>query len=523
MKGARLKMSKLNKVISLILAIMMVMTLIPLDNTAYASSINMDTTTAPLVRGVGTTNGWGLYGDPNGYRISVYYAAMKGYESDGKPHYAWGETDSNGKALSFPVGQSMDFRANGIPSNPSYWGIKNIYEYTTMGTTKFVNKSFKQGIDAYKYTLIANGSVETSKISKAEEEYINTFKALGDAYKEEGFPELANFLDGMGHLTSENIGIPAYVKGGNTVRDGSFIRGYFSNPFVLNMISYYTKPDGSSYGLWSADDFIYGRYKGGGVGTAYEHPQGQYKIYVEPLYYGMYDGLYTTMSWREMLVEDRQYKTNTTITNALLRAVDTANGMFLQTGEKTLKFPLDNYMGKLLDDGQKATLFNRTAAADGMSYVNGTVRPNYVDDKFASNYLGLGVLTSPSIASIKPTGKLVSSFVKIVGVNADGSLKYEQIGETTVEPAIINDSGYIENIEFVKDTKEGKAIINDIITSPKDLVPVDAKKVDWTGNLPKTDTDEIELSARDISHYWFGIVTANEVFEKEVKDKIVDC
>ena len=97
---------------------------------------------------------------------------------------------------------------------------------------------------------------------------------------------------------------------------------------------------------------------------------------------------------------------------------------------------------------------------------------------------------------LKPVDYVVETFVKIIGVNPDGSLKFEKLKASEVREAEFDEKGAVK-IDEVKELEEGTAYLDTIITSPKNLAK-DNTDIDWTGNLPKTSKEKIEPTAEDI-------------------------
>jgi len=117
------------------------------------------------------------------------------------------------------------------------------------------------------------------------------------------------------------------------------------------------------------------------------------------------------------------------------------------------------------------------------------------------NSLGVGVFTSPNIVP-ENEAILAITYVKVVGINADGSLKYEQIKQEVV-PAELDENGKVLNIKEVIDIEEGTAYLNDMVTSPKDLTEGNIK---WEKDLPESDIGVIEPNANDVWRYNLGIL-----------------
>ncbi len=111
---------------------------------------------------------------------------------------------------------------------------------------------------------------------------------------------------------------------------------------------------------------------------------------------------------------------------------------------------------------------------------------------------------------------VVETYVKIAGVTEDGEVVYEEFAPTTERAGEIDErTGYLVLDGATKRLDGGIGMLNDIITSPKDMTG-DIEELAWLGVTPKTAKEQIELSGEDIAYYKLGMVSAN----KAVIDKL---
>ena len=127
---------------------------------------------------------------------------------------------------------------------------------------------------------------------------------------------------------------------------------------------------------------------------------------------------------------------------------------------------------------------------------------------------------------VKEKTKIVASYVAITGFEGDSP-----IYETVMESKLVEDvnvNNYIAEIQHntVIEDKDGSTylgILNDVVTSPKDLG--EAKDVDWSKNLtPETATNKIEANSKDIDYYKLGIVTdsSQAIYEAMMNQSLKD-
>ncbi len=116
---------------------------------------------------------------------------------------------------------------------------------------------------------------------------------------------------------------------------------------------------------------------------------------------------------------------------------------------------------------------------------------------------------------------VVKSYVKVVGVNSDGTLKLEEVKPTEVVPAEKDEKGALI-IERTSEIDEGTAYFNDIIVSTVDLTQ--GTNIDWTSDLPKSGSRMINPTPFEITQYRLGEITGTVeyIIEALSKDEEVD-
>ncbi len=99
---------------------------------------------------------------------------------------------------------------------------------------------------------------------------------------------------------------------------------------------------------------------------------------------------------------------------------------------------------------------------------------------------------------------VIKSYVKITGVNADGTLNFEEVKQTEIVPAEKDEKGALI-VERMNEIEEGTAYFNDIIVSTVDLT--NETKIDWTSDLPKAGGKRINPTPIEITQYRLGEIT----------------
>ena len=104
--------------------------------------------------------------------------------------------------------------------------------------------------------------------------------------------------------------------------------------------------------------------------------------------------------------------------------------------------------------------------------------------------------------------KVVTSYVELAGVNADGSPIFKQL-KTEVAEAELDEKGTVK-VDNVKEIEDGTGYLNDIFTSPIDMSE-EIKSLSWEDALPTTKSLNISPNAEDIWSYnlsiRFGLLT----------------
>ena len=437
----------MKKIISIILILTMLLTLS--SQAVLADSYNGSGGATQPGRGTGS-DGWKRVGGFTGYRISVYFACENGKTAYNEttqrddPVFGWGENDpETGKPLSFPVGKSMDFRVEDVAYAPAQWGKQNIYEYLKEGWTTYNFEIKNTAPKPYEYVVLSNGMAVNGgyeAVSSAEDNFANSYRELAGELNSAGYSDLQGMLDMLhvNRLGPSNIGIPAYSDDGSIgAASSDFRKAYFTNPWVLNCIAYYTREDGKENAQWNANDFAMGTYT---WDSGYVS-KGQYKIFIEPLYYAYYDGWYSMQTLREMIVHFQSGASNSLLANGLAgKQVNTrirtlVNAAYLDSQENILTFQDGEVMGRLLASESKRSV----AGNENAKYV----ADNVGESSWIGNYMGVNVMTSPKmpaelelIEQTPPPVQDITSTIKIRLIDrSNGNL----ISETVDEVGVLND------------------------------------------------------------------------------------
>lgn len=387
------------KLFSAVLSAAMIITTLP----ASADMVNMSTSGGYVKSTYDKSKNEGAWTGANtdmwGYRISVYWAKQGEVRDNGDgtytPEYLWdGEKGEDWTQ----VGNNVDLRREYITDEkgeyffPAFWG-DNIYKYV-VESNKIHERAliFQHTVDNYNYAVINDSLVTQEVIDSDMEQLTNSFSDEAQEYAALGAHDFADAFsrltdmnkDGSGViLTSEDMGLP-YMKLMNSkdYESVEYLKSYLIHPTILNLISNYTG------GGWDFTSFYEGKRN---------DVNGQYKIYVEPLMARMYNGTFGVLSWKDFVEEyfeaSGSGSTSATAIENLADANKQLSGsLSLQAGEPILKFANGRYMGDLLEAGW----FEKT----DLSGVDADSIPKYIDyDQCGGNYLGIGVVTSPSTAS----------------------------------------------------------------------------------------------------------------------------
>lgn len=391
----------MKKIVSIILILTMLMTIS--SQSAFSASYNGSGGATQPGRGTGS-DGWKKVGGFTGYRISVYFACRnddKVYNEitqHYEPLFGWGENDAKtGKPLSFPVGKSMDFRAEDVTYAPASWGTFDIYKYITKGEKNYQISTRSFAPKPYEYVVLSNNMAVNGgyeAVNSAEDNFAASYRELAGELSSAGYDDLQGMLDMLhvNRLGPNNIGIPAYSDDGDiSAASSDFRKAYFTNPWVLNCIAYYTREDGRENAQWNANDFAMGTFT---WDSGYVS-KGQYKIFIEPLYYAYYDGWYSMQTLREMIVHYQSGASNSLLANGLAgKQVNTrirtlVNAAYLDSQENILTFPSGEVMGRLLNSESKRSV----ASNENAKYV----ADNVGEGLWIGNYMGVNVMTSPKM------------------------------------------------------------------------------------------------------------------------------
>lgn len=318
-----------------------------------------------------------------------------------------------------------------------------------------------------------------------------------------------------------------------------YLRSYFLNPAVLNMIAWYTRgeydnnwdnpqaiqtADGKYVETFSVNDFVYGRYGDLGGGK-YKFNRGVYKVYIEPTAYRNYgysDSKYNfgVMTYQDLAAQHRTKTSTYSYAQSLgSKAVDTlAQAMYMVE-------PDESIAGQSWED-----VGLRAYSEDGL--------------KYPTKGAGLWVLSSPSINSyveeIKRP-KIIKTYVELSGLDEKtGEVTYSTIEESIEEDAVfwsdyVLDADGFEsasmiagpysgesNIPFIEGsevTEHGLAVLNDIVTINQnvDFTP-DLEWSSATGNFPKSSNLSLNKSVEDVVGYKMGIKLPSSVDIKVLKE-----
>lgn len=242
------------------------------------------------------------------------------------------------------------------------------------------------------------------------------------------------------------------------------------------------------------EDYITGNYNINGLKKA----KGTYKIYAEPLINMIADNYGTIATFRDLIRQnaDLPSKDGKTILAWLTPT-------FVETGNSMVLIEPETSLGMIANNGKPLKYNSSTGSAD-----TAEIKKQIAQDGHAYNSMGVGVFTSPNLI-LEGVPYVVESYVKITGVNPDGSLIFEEIKETEVKEAELDEKGALK-IDKVKEITEGTAYFNDIIVSKVDLT--EESKISWVGDLPKAGNKKINPTSTDITQYRLGELTGTMTF-----------
>lgn len=257
-----------------------------------------------------------------------------------------------------------------------------------------------------------------------------------------------------------------------------------------------------------AEDFIRGNLDVEGYKA-----KGLYKLFIEPIIYPTVDDKGMVLTLRDAIRWEEAFDRKE-ITPKQLVSGTTGN---LYTPSLTMNLlPIFEYVANsqfLIEDepaiSMTANSSNyRVDGSTGSSTRREEVKKQIQSGGKIYNSMGVGVFTSPNLI-LEGVPYVVESYVKIIGVNPDGSLIFEEIKETEVKEAELDEKGALK-IDKVKEIEEGTAYFNDIIVSKVDLT--EESKISWVGDLPKAGSKKINPTAFDITQYRLGEITGTMNF-----------
>ena len=447
-----------NRVISLLLILVMFLSIVPIE--VFASGNNASLPSNPKT-GSGET-AWRYWtSDNEALRYSILWAPSE-------------EDFVLGNEKIIQIGEVTDISRTGLKYRVERYTTQSIYDYMNPGRNK-------DGILKYSPTYDEDipydwvGPAQSSLIAQMPKVFRST---PTEALK--GQQEWREFFHGPyvdGEPTYKNIEELARLAGASLTKE-DYMRGYYD----IN---------GSKV-------------------------KGIYKIYAEPLINMVADNYGTVATFKDLIRqnEDLPSEDDKSILGWLTPTfVHTANSMVLIEPEASL--------GMIANNGKPLTYDTATKQRDREE-----IRRQIAPNGHAYLSMGVGVFSSPNdvpqveVPQVEVTpvpedvSYVVETYVKIIGVNPDGSLKYQEIKPAEKVEAELDEKGALK-IEEIKEIEEGTAYLNDIIVSPKNLLDSDSD-ISWVEGLPQSSKDKIEPTSQDISKYLLGKITG-------VINYILDC
>lgn len=492
------------RVISTFLATSMLLSTM---STAFADGTGINTAspgTSGSVTGTGDDRYHFSTSQRAGYRVSVYFTPVNGYNADGTYIYDWDKT--------FKIGETLDIYNASINTSVNYYTTNTIFDYVRAGKITTGLEIQSAAISGnYSYVLWDNNWASAANANELAEDKIwpvwdEVYDALGtDDASGWARSKLDDYRDARMTFTSSTIAIKPWETGSSSSftylqgywTDESYIREYFSHPAVLNQISYLSNLKAGTPS-WSLTDYLYGRYTDELGNTQ----NGEYKIYIEPISAGRQATSATSyeevvpMTYYDSLVRVLTNSSSTSfnlIGSTSNRATHLATALALGKTDYSLKYSenaVNTYTG-LTSNYTDGTMIMGTIDVSGLSF--NTIQrvydtqndPNYVK---SLNALGVSVLTSPSIGiyDFESTPNVITTYVMVKSIDASGNVTYAEIDgmdtELDVEPVFIEDSlGNVSNYVQIpgdKDTSMGPAYLIDIQTVPELYAP-DTTKTEW--------------------------------------------
>lgn len=537
--------NRLKRLTSLLLTLVMVLTMLPTNVFGAQDSSwgNMFSGGYKVIPSGGGGSGAGYINNlnsMNGYKISVWYAPMTGSDKDGEPIYDWDKSATQ-------IGETVYFRrdflqdTSGNYVEPAFYNVNNIYSQTTLGYSweEGYTRSNMSGGKDFVYYATAGQDTDASlygDIWSLNMRQVNAYKSLlgTDPSKDNGGQKgLRDWIARMANMenpSSVNVNtfdfdtkptqsssarkmlsasdfqlpFPSAMKDKKSNESGEYIKSYFLNPFVLNQISYVTRPSYATGGLWQVDDFLKGRieYKNE-AGNIVKHEQGQFKVFIEPVMFRPYKGVLGVMSWRDMMLEHKAkgstWNNGSAISAIAIAVPQISNALKLSVPDETLKVN-----GKLLEvtpDIKRDTEVAGVAANE-------------------TNGLGVGVITSPSLNSYAGP-EILKTYVMIDSVDASGNVTYKKAAESVKETAVfeLDSQGNTTKVpvfEKIEGAVSGEALLNDVVSTGKDFTL--SEKSEWVNTaLPTGIGVDLKTTAEDIAGYSTGLITGSKMFVEQAK------
>lgn len=453
-------MRKKNKYIALILAILVGLTGVEIP--VFAGN-NDSLPTDPIAGdGGGARDGFNYDDSYVGIRVSMYWApTLEEFNKGAK------------NPTVIQIGKSTDLTTTGPKRRVEVYTRTNIFQY--------MGKRGKEDYTAQSNTITPYTYANPQEVGLYGMPHpVNGTKAQWD-----------NFFEG-----------PVYPK------DGVNIPTYQNIPKISMLLGANITSEDFAAGILRTDS-----------GTI---KQGVYKIYFEPIFFPKVKGRGTVMTLRDAIrwqeaFNEGYIKANENMVSALSPMLQyLANGQFLIEDEPTIA--MSGNKGGALGPG-----FNEIRAAIAKGSLvkkksgNMTYSVYIAGKAYAS--MGVGVVTTKPRKGDVP--KVVKSYVQVVGVDSNGKLIFKEYAPTTVGAASIDKNTSFIDIPKVENVEGGRAVINDVVVSPKDMTKIQGVQGDsiaWEENSPKLKQGDtgIQLTSEDISQYLFGVITGEKTFVDKV-------
>ena len=525
-----------------------------LPMTVFGASVSMGNMTSgtKVIPGVGAADKkWMGYGDIHGYKVSVWFAPTVAYDSNGLPVYDWTAVENTPNAP-FKIGKTVYLRKSEINFNggnmPSFWSTQSIFEQVTRGQG-YIKTEAKLG-NIFDYYITPNLSVLGRTQDSIENGWTNgdgsTFEGMKSIYNKFynylqlmkndglqdtfGYKQLYDYVSRMydadkseynkyinydlsnllnsdtgkagDRMSPEGFILPlTKMQTGNKTNEE--VKSYFLNPLVLNQIAYLSYDASGGMATWSYEDFLWGRYHHLG-NNVYEYPNGQDKIYVEPVRYRFFNGQAGVMSWRDAVYEYKDKNYNGGTIYASVAQFQAGGALALEAVDKSL---VEKSSGKYL--GQ-----------DGLSPMISSDGEAKTAAKNLLNTLGVGVLTSPSLNDYPLNEPMViKHYVEIESIDSEGRVNFKKAKDSKMQSIsrfYFGKDGTFENVPVIPEVEEdsdGVAILNDIFTTNKyEGLKVDSS-TEWTDTeLPVNMGIDLGANILDIAGYCYGKVTGSKQF-----------